>query len=153
MPEPKPRVFLDSNVIFSGLYSSRGAPGIILERFIEGRLRVVISQQVLDEVIQTIKEKLPEALPALRGLLVNMPPEICKDPAPENVKRWMKLMDAGDAAILAAAVAAQPDYFVTGDKRFFENPDIAKKSGLQIITPARFIESVGKEAGGEGRRH
>jgi len=153
VPEPKPRVFLDSNVIFSGIYSSRGAPGIILERFIEGRLRVVISQQVLDEVIQTIKEKLPKALPALRRLLVNMPLEICKDPAPEEVKRWAGLLDAGDAAILAAAVAAQPDYFVTGDRRFLENPNIAEKAKLQIVTPAQFMESMGKEAGGEGRRH
>jgi len=85
VPEPKPHVFLDSNVIFSGLYSAKGAPGIILERFIEGKLRVVISQQVLDEVIRTIKAKLPEALPALSKLLVNAPPEIRKDPTPEKM--------------------------------------------------------------------
>ncbi len=147
MPEPKPRVFLDSNVIFSGLYSSKGAPSVILERFIEGKLRVVVSQQVLDEVIRTIKAKLPEALPALRKLLVNAPPEIRKDPIPEEVKRWSGLLDVGDAAILAAAVAAQPDYFVTGDRHFIENSEIAEKAGLQIVTPAQFIEARAKEGG------
>lgn len=151
MPEPKPRVFLDSNVIFSGIYSSRGAPAVILERFIEGRLMVVVSQQVMDEVIRTIKEKLPEGLPALRKLLVNAPPEIRKDPMPEEVKRWSGLLDAGDAAILAAAVAAQPDYFVTGDRHFIENPEIAKKAGLQIVTPAQFIEGWAREVGHDER--
>lgn len=147
MPEPKLRVFLDSNVIFLGIYSSRGAPAVILERFVEGRLMIVVSQQVLDEVIRTIKEKLPGALPALRKLLVNAPSEIRKDPIPEEVKRWSGLLDIGDAAILAAAVAAQPDYFVTGDRRFVENPEIAEKAGLQIVTPAQFIEARAKEGG------
>jgi len=120
---------------------------VILERFIEGRLMVVVSQQVLGEVIRTIKEKLPEALPALRKLMVNAPPEIRKDPMPEEVKRWRGLLDIGDAAILAAAVAAQPDYFVTGDRHFIENPEIAEQAGLQIVTPAQFIEARTKEGG------
>jgi predicted nucleic acid-binding protein len=61
VPEPKPRVFLDSNVIFSGLYSPKGAPGIIPEHFIKGDISVVVSQQVLEEIIRTVKEKLPDA--------------------------------------------------------------------------------------------
>ncbi len=47
-PSPKPRIFLDSNVIFYGMYSSEKSTGVILERFIDGRLKVVISQQVLE---------------------------------------------------------------------------------------------------------
>jgi len=148
VPEPKPRVFLDSNVIFSGLYSSRGAPAVILESFIEGQLVVVISQQVLDEVIRTIKEKLPEALPALRKLLLNAPPEILKDPAFEEAKHWSGLLDISDAAILAAAVAAKPDYLVTGDRHFTDNPEIAERAGLRILTPAQFMKAWTK--GGEG---
>lgn len=138
--EPRRRVFLDSNVIFSGLYSSSGAPGKILEVFIEGELELVISRQVLDEVIRTIKEKLPQILPALRKLLENSPPEVVRDPALEDVKRWASELDTADAAILAAAVTAQPDYFVTGDRRFLNNPGIAERAGLRIVTPAQFME-------------
>ena len=141
-PKPRPRVFLDSNVIFSGIYSSEGAPGIILEHFVEGRLRVVISQQVLEEVVRTVKEKLPHALPALRRLLVSIPPEIRNDPSPEEVARWAEVIQIEDASILAAAVAAQPDYLVTGDKHFFENLGIEEKSGLNVVTPAQFLECL-----------
>jgi len=144
-------VFLDSNVIFSGLHSSRGAPGVILERFIEGQFMVVVSQRVLDEVIRTIKEKLPESLSALRKLLVNAPPEIRKDPLTEEVKRWSGLLDAGVAAILASAVAAKPDHFVTGDRHFIKNPGIAERAGLQIVTPAQFIEGWAIEEGHDER--
>ena len=70
------RVFLDTNVIFSGLYSSEGPAGIILDRFIKGDFIVIISQQVLEEVVRTISEKLPVALPTLRKLLGNVSLEI-----------------------------------------------------------------------------
>jgi len=145
-PNPRPRVFLDSNVIFSGLYSSEGAPAVILRRFIEGGLRVVMSQQVLEEVVRTMNEKLPEALPSLRQLLVSVPPEITEDPAPEDVARWDGVIHADDAGVLAAAVAAQPDYLITGDKHFFESPGIAEKTGLQIVTPAQFLECSEEDA-------
>ncbi len=138
--KPKPRVFLDSNVIFSGLYSSDGAPGIILEHFIEGRIRVVVSQQVLEEVIRAVKEKLPEALPSLRTLLLNTPPEVVADPNLPDIERWTKKLHLGDAAILAAVISSQPDYFITGDRHFFDDQEIAETAGLKIVTPAEFLE-------------
>lgn len=140
MPKPEIRVFLDTNVIFSGLYSLQGAPGIILRHFIEGRVRVVVSQQVLDEVIRTIKEKLPEALPALKRLLVNAPPEVRADPSRESIQHWTKELHTADAAILAAAIDAKPDYFVTGDNHFLKNRVIREKAGLNIVTPAQFLK-------------
>ena len=147
LPKPRMRVFLDSNVVFSGLYSSEGASGIILERFIEGEFKVVISQQVLTEVVRTLKDKLTEALPFLRQLLVSSPPEIVKDQSSEEVASWAKIIHIENAGILAAAVAAQPHYLVTGDKHFLENPGIAEKSGLCIVTPAEFLERLARDSG------
>ncbi len=140
MPKPKLRVFLDANVIFSGLYSSHGAPGAILELFIKGRINVVISQQVLEEVIRTIKEKLPGALPALKRLLVNAPPEVTADPSSEAIQYWANEINPADAAILAAAIAAKPDYFISGDNHFLANPAILEKAGLNIVAPAQFLK-------------
>lgn len=140
VPKPKLRVFLDTNVIFSGLYSSQGAPGAILAHFIEGSVSVVVSQQVLEEVIRTIKEKLTEALPALKRLLVNAPPEVEADPSPEAIQHWAKEIPPADATILAAAIAAKPDYFITGDNHFLENQTIMEKAGLNIVTPAQFLK-------------
>ena len=140
-PSPRPRVFLDSNVIFSALYSPKGAPATIFRQFIDGKLTIVISQQVLEEVVQTLKEKLPDTIPYLRRLLINIPPEICEDPAPEEVNRWAGVINADDAGIIAAAVASQPDYLVTGDKHFFSTHAIADESGLRIVTPGQFIRA------------
>jgi uncharacterized protein len=141
------RVFLDTNVIFSGLYSPKGTPGLILEYFIRGHIEIVISQQILEELIQTLKEKLPEALPAMKMLLINTPPEICVDPSAETLKPWVKIIHPADAAILAAVIAAKPDYFVTGDSHFLENRTIQEKSGLKIITPAQFFLLLNRAKG------
>ena len=138
--DARPRIFLDSNVIFSGLYSSNGAPGSILNGYIEGKLRVVISQQVLEEVVRTVERKHIVALPLLKRILVNVPPEIVEDPKPEEIALWDRIMDSEDASILAAAIAAQPDYLVTGDRRFFENAEIINRTGLRIVTPAQFLK-------------
>ena len=86
----KVRVFLDSNVIFSGLYSGGGPPGAILEQAVEGGFLPVISRQILDEVVRTIAAKLPAALPALNALLLSMPLEVCEGPDSRAVKAWRR---------------------------------------------------------------
>jgi putative PIN family toxin of toxin-antitoxin system len=138
MPKNISRIFLDSNVILSGLYSPRNAPGKILEYFIEGRIRVVISQQILEEIVRAVKNKLPGVLPLLNTLLVNSPPEIVADPETAEIRRWTGLIHPEDAAI-----SAEPDYFITGDNDFLENPTISTESGLKIITPAQFLKLLG----------
>jgi putative PIN family toxin of toxin-antitoxin system len=138
-PGSKPRVFLDTNVIFSGLYSSKGAPGKILELFIKGEIEVVVSQQVLDEVVRTVKDKLPEALPALNALLVNNPPEVVPAPEIEYIKQRPGVLSLADAAILAAVRASQTYIFITGDRHFFKS-NILLGTGMEIITPATFLK-------------
>ncbi len=154
MSRIRTRVFLDSNVLFSGLYSPEGAPGIILEHFVKGSISVVVSQQVLEEVVRTIKARLPGALPALRRLLVSTPPEVIADPQLQEVERWTEKLPLGDAAILAAAIGARPDCFVTGDRHFTGNPGIAEEAGLHIVTPTAFLRLLERDADAdyEGRR-
>jgi len=106
---------------------------------------VVVSRQVLEEVVRTVNDRLPQAVPGLRTLLLNAPPEVVPDPPPEQVERWAGVLPAGDAAILESAIAARPDYFVTGDNHFLRNRMVAQLSGLRIVTPAQFLKMV--EAG------
>lgn len=140
MPEHKLRVFLDTNIIFSGMYSAEKAPGIILDKFVRGDISVVICRQVLDEVVRTVKLKLPEAVPFLTGFLVNSQLEIVVDPEPEDLKNWSRFLSRADAIILAAAINAEPDYFITGDNHFLKNPALKDIENLKIVSPAGFIE-------------
>ena len=140
MSKRKPRVFLDSNVIFSGLYSSQGSPALILEHFVQGNISVVVSQQVLEEVVRTIKAKLPDALPVLKKLFISTPPEVTPDPPLEAIKRRKKKLSIADAAVFEAAITARPDYFITGDNHFLNDPRLAEGTDLHIVTPAEFLK-------------
>ncbi|MBI2917819.1 MAG: putative toxin-antitoxin system toxin component, PIN family [Chloroflexi bacterium] len=140
--KPRPRVFLDSNVIFSGLNSPAGPPGKILQLFTDSELTVVVSQYVVDEVVRNVNEKLPWAIPELRAILDSTESEMIESMLPAEVAHWRPYLRLGDATILAAAMAARPDYFVTGDRHFLDNPTLARESGLRIVSPAQFVELV-----------
>lgn len=146
MPK-KLRVFLDTNVIFSAVYSSKGAPNAILEAYVEGKIEIVISRQVLEETILNIQRKKPDLLPNLYFFLQQAPFEIQPDPSVENVARWAKVINPPDAPILAAAIAAGPDFLVTGNTQHF-TPEVAKKAKLRILTPAQFIQVLAERPKG-----
>ena len=101
---------------------------------------MVVSQQVLEEVVRTIKEKLPESLPVLKRLLMSTPPEVTPDPPLEAIKRRNKKLSIADAAILEAAITARLDYFITGDNHFLGNPRPVEDTDLHIVTPAEFLK-------------
>ncbi len=141
----KLRVFLDTNVLFSGLCSGQGPPGKILDLYLRGEIFLVVSRQVLQELVGTINTKLPAAMPVLERLLTGFPPQVVADPAAEDVARAARFMNVADARILAAAIQAEPDVFVTGDAHFLDDPIAPIASGIPIMTPAQFIDYLGSQ--------
>ncbi len=133
------RIFLDSNVLISGIYSPVGPPYKILRLHLAERLRIVVCQLVINEVIRNLRAKKPEGLPVLYQLLSNAPPEIAANPSVEDVNIWKEYLDAEDSIILAAAIHARVDCFVTGDKHFNSAALKSQKLSLKILTPAEFV--------------
>jgi len=103
MARRKPRPFFDTNVLFSGLYSSRGAPAELLRRHVDGTIAIVISRQVLEELVRTVNNKAPRVTPLLHRFLSSTPPELTADPLDAQVKRVSAFLNTTDAPILARA--------------------------------------------------
>jgi len=142
--DDRPRVFLDTNVLVSALYSPGGPPAEILRRHIDGRIIAVVSRQVVDELIRAVGRKLPEALPLLRDLLLSAPPEIVADPSAEEVEQLASSVNRPDAPLLAAAVSAGVDYLVSGDAAFLREARRLKPA-LVPITPRQFLQRLRPE--------
>ena len=74
------RVFLDSNIILSGLFSDRGAPRVILDilslklPFLTG----ATGRYNIIEIERNIKKKLPQAFPVYKQYLskINQLPDL-----------------------------------------------------------------------------
>ena len=141
------RVFLDASGLFSASYYKTGSSRDLLREAIRGNLKIVVSQHVLEEAERNLSQKAPEALPAFRELLTLVAAEVAEKPTLEELKRAATYTNLKDAPIVAAAAKAKVDYLVTWDrKHFIDDPKVAGKSGLMILTPDKLM-AIAKKRG------
>ena len=141
------KVFLDSNVILSGLLSDRGAPRLILDVLLLRlpALRGATGKYNILEIERNLDRKLPNLLPIYRKYLPLLDLEIVPLPAPETIAAMAGQSVEKDLPILASAMACEADYLVTGDKKDFAK---AKDSGtycFQIVSPTEFLAGILQE--------
>ncbi|MCB8943543.1 MAG: PIN domain-containing protein [Ardenticatenaceae bacterium] len=136
-----PTVFVDANILIAGSASRTGASRAVLGLGEMGLIQLVVCKQVIDEAERNIRLKLPQALPIFAELLVQLNLQIVADPHPSEFGRWLAVIEAKDAPILAAAVQHSPNYFLTLNSKDF-TPEVAAAAGLIMQTPAEFIQNV-----------
>jgi predicted nucleic acid-binding protein len=113
------------------MYKFEGTPFDAFAKASEMPYRLVLCDQIIDELRRNFNRKLPAKIPVLERFLsiaqydlITLAPE---DGAIDDEK---SIRDIGDRPILRAARKANVDIFVTGDKDFLEstvtNPKIMK---------------------------
>jgi predicted nucleic acid-binding protein len=136
---PKPRVFVDADVLFAGAASpsEHGASLVVLRMAEITLIDAVVSEQVIAEVERNLAGYLPSALPTFR-LLVSRCLRIVSDPTITELAQYRDLADPKDAAILAAAVREACPWLVTFNVRHFQpgHPAVA------IVRPGEFVQHV-----------
>lgn len=132
---PGPRVFLDTNVLFSGVYSDSGGPRRILDAAARGELLPVASSVVIAELVRNLAQKAPSALHELELAFERVRFEMAQDVPAGDQQRWYDVRLGSDAPIVAAAVAAGVDYFCTGDRRLLELGRGGALAGLKVVSP------------------
>ena len=139
----RPRVFLDTNLLFSGVYSDSGTPKRLLDAAALGDFQAVVSRAVLDELVRNLRKKAPASLPRLQRLFTEVRFEIVPDPPDEEIIGWRDVSLGSDAPIVAAALLAEVDYLCTGDQRLLHKASLAERAGLRVVTPAELLEALG----------
>ena len=129
------KVVYDTNVVVSGLLSSRGIPALLLDLVSNKRVSLVLSSDIFDEYVDVLRRpkfNLPKrqrdsVLRRLRNLADWVEPNqqisVAKDP--------------DDNIILECAVAGQVDYLVTGNLRHF--PKSIRQ--IPIVSPRQFLDN------------
>jgi predicted nucleic acid-binding protein len=139
------KVFLDSNVILSGLFSDQGAPRIILDLLAVGLpvLAGATGLYHLMEVERNLKKKMPEALPLYQEYLPKLGLEVVSLPSMETVKSMAGLLAGKDIPVLASAMACGAEYLITGDQKDFAGLKRAQRGfPLEIVSPTEFVEKI-----------
>ncbi len=138
-----PRLFLDTNVIYAGIASRKGASFAILLLSELGLLRPIVCPYVMDEVERNIRENLPEAVNRYEQVRASINWEFVDDPSKAAVEQWVGVIIPKDAPVLAAAVQAKPHRFITLDaKDFLKNAQVMTQSGLNIFTPGDLLREI-----------
>ena len=141
------RVLVDTNVLVSA-FLARGMPSLALIKATTSPCRGLIAEQSIDELERVFNRKFPKRLPLLHEFLSETLPtlELVPIPAIEN-EAEAQIRDASDRPILRAALAANADVLLTGDKDFLE----AGLTGLEVLTPAQFMrDNVSQEPSARG---
>lgn len=139
------RVFLDSNVILSGLISDKGAPRIILDLLTLGLpfLQGLTGQYNMAEIERNLKKKLPAGLSLYQKYLPQLHLDIIPLPTVKEISQYSGITAAKDVPVLVSAMKGKADFLVTGDKKDFLS--IAKRIkpiSLMILSPGDFLNLV-----------
>ena len=138
----KLRVFLDTGALLSMIVfpvGRKGKPtlaGEILNLYEEGVFEIVVSQEVVEELLEVIREEFPDAYEQALLFLSPFIPYLTQKPTLEEVADALPYtVDHEDAPIFAAAVIAQPDIVLSSDFETFHTAKAKrywKKHGIQI---------------------
>jgi putative PIN family toxin of toxin-antitoxin system len=138
------RVFLDTSVLFSAIFSAHGSARDLLHLADQNIVTLIVSQDVLDETERNLLKNSPAKLPLYTLLIDALAPEIVGDPTPAEVEAVAQYTAQKDASIVAAAINANPDYLVTYDEKdLLRPPEVAEQSGLKIVRPDIVIQKLG----------
>jgi uncharacterized protein len=129
------RVVIDTNVLVSGLLTSGGLPGAVINLAISGEVQWFASPSVLAEYEEVLKRprlaigsrKAADAMARIRAIVSLVSPTL----------RVAAASDPDDNQFLECAEAAQANYVVTGNIRHF--PEVWKET--RIVTPREFIDA------------
>lgn len=138
------RVFLDSNVIPSGLLSERGAPRILLD-LLSLRLPFLIGstgRYNLIEIERNLKKKIPGLLSLYKTYLSKLNLKVIPLPRPEDLRAFSGQIAEKDVPVLVSALRSKADFLVTGDKHHFGKMKELNKYPFHIVTPSEFIDSI-----------
>ena len=132
-------VFLDGNVLISALIGSPHSAPVVLVDWLASSpaATLVTGRSCIQEVEKNLARKLPQAQPLWHQFLIASSIRIVPSP-----RKSFAGINAKDAAVVAAAVAASATHFVTGDKRLLAEMRAAKARLPQALAPREMLESL-----------
>ncbi|MFH1015294.1 MAG: PIN domain-containing protein [Nitrospirota bacterium] len=142
MARKRLKVFLDSNVIISGLFSDKGSPRIVLDLLSLDLplLSGATGEYNIVEIERNLLKKMPDVLPVYRRYLKILNLEIVPLPLSKDIKKLSGQIADKDIPVLASAINNNADFLVTGDKKDFEK--LKGKYPFKILSPSEFLDII-----------
>ena len=136
------KIFLDTSVIFAAVFSLDGGSRLLFRLGEIGLLDIWVGQSVIKEAEEVVQRKVPHTLPDLAILLSIVRTSLGSSPGSREYEQARELVHyLPDARVLAEAMCAAPDWFVTLDRKHFLENRLLAKLPFRIGTPGDFLEA------------
>ena len=135
------KILLDTNVLLSAAWRDRLPEKVVLQVATDGTCQWIVTAAILSEYVEVLRRPkfaLSSALLQMWTELIEMRTVVVPTPNVETTQ----LRDPKDAIFLAAAVAADADYLVTGDNDLLQAKTLIK---TKVVTVAGFAAAAGIE--------
>ena len=140
MPRKKARIILDTNVVYAGLYSSRGASFKILQSIEEGKLKIVLSTTLLFEYEDILKRNQVDLGLSNQEIEKVLDYFCLKSEHQKIYFLWRPyLPDPKDDHLLELAIASGTKLIVTHNTKDFKG---VEAFGIRSITPQAILEEI-----------
>jgi uncharacterized protein len=127
------KVVYDTNVVVSAVLKSGSLPASLLTLALQGRVKLCVSQEVLDEYLEVLHRPKFGLQPHTVNTLLQ---EITKNSLfVRPTERITSPFDEKDSHVLECSVAADAQYLVTGNIKHFPAPQFRH---IKIVTPTVF---------------
>lgn len=137
------RIFLDTSVIVAAVLSPTGGARRLFLLAEAGILKPIVGPTVLRECDDVIRRKAPRLLPMLAQILAIAKTETSLGGSRAHIKAARLYVNyTPDAHVLAEAIAADPDWFVTHDKQHFLKTRTKAELPFEIGTPGDLIQKL-----------
>ena len=125
----------DTNIIISSIFW-QGKPYEVIRRGILGDYQLIISNEILDEVMDKLKNKFSFPEDNIHEL-IDIILTYCQ--IIEPVSRFDIVRDKTDNKILECAFDCKADKIVTGDQDLL---DLKEFKGIKIVTAKEFLDDL-----------
>jgi len=139
------KIVLDSNVFVSALINPRGKPAQILNYVFENKIRLFTSPSIIEELERVLSyPKLVKRHGLEKQELKKFVSDLLSILSLVEGKKAIEVIaeDPADNNYLSCVVDAKADFIVSGDIHLL---NLREYEGIQIITPAQFLEMLEKE--------
>ncbi|MEK6591313.1 MAG: putative toxin-antitoxin system toxin component, PIN family [Nitrospinota bacterium] len=136
----KTRIVLDTNVLYAGLYSSKGASFSVLQAIEEGKFKMIISTTLLFEYEDILKRN-QAVLDLSSHEIEKILDYFCMQSKHQKIYfLWRpRLPDPKDDHFLELAIASGTKIIVTHNTKDFKG---AETFGIKPITPKELMEEI-----------
>jgi len=125
------KIMIDSNVIVSAIYNQNSKPAHVLQHVCE-KHDLILCDYIITECYDVITRKFPHHVHILDRLLASLRYELVAAP-----RVGLSMSDPKDSPILNAAIIADVDLMISGDKHFL-SLEIERP---KVITPSQYFDT------------